>query len=46
MLQPSYGDHQIGPLKKLHQLVEDHPLIVEGARLKVFIHYALASMMA
>ncbi|SFJ44612.1 hypothetical protein SAMN05216525_12554 [Bradyrhizobium sp. Gha] len=41
LLQPSYGDHQIGALKNLHQLVEDHALIVAGARLKVFVQYAL-----
>ncbi|MBR0755411.1 hypothetical protein JQ604_24800 [Bradyrhizobium jicamae] len=40
MLQSRYGNDQIGPLKNLHQLVED-ALIVVGAGLKVFVQYAL-----
>jgi len=40
LLQSSHGNYQIGPLKNLHQLVED-ALIVMGARLKVFVQYAL-----
>jgi hypothetical protein len=41
LLQSGYGNHQIGPLKNLHQLVED-ALIVVGARLKVLVEYALS----
>ena len=40
LLQASYRNDQIGPIENLHQLVED-ALIVMGARLKVFVQYAL-----
>ncbi|WP_338696701.1 hypothetical protein V5279_09500 [Bradyrhizobium sp. 26S5] len=40
LLQPAHCNYQTGPLKNLHQPVED-ALIVVGAGLKVFVQYAL-----
>jgi hypothetical protein len=41
LLQSTYSDYQIGPFENLHQLVENAPLVVLGARLKVFFQYSL-----
>ncbi len=40
LLQSAHSNDQIGPLKNLHQPVEN-ALIVVGAGLKVFVQYAL-----
>ena len=40
LLQPAYGDHQVGTLEDFHQLVEDL-LVVVWAGLKVLLQYAL-----
>jgi hypothetical protein len=41
LLQSTYSDYQIGPFENLHQLVENAPLAVLGARLKIFFQYSL-----
>jgi len=41
LLQSTYGDNQIRPFEDLHQLVENAPLAVLGARLKIFFQYSL-----
>jgi hypothetical protein len=41
LLQSTYSDNQIGPFENLHQLVENAPLAVLGARLKIFFQYSL-----
>jgi hypothetical protein len=41
LLQSAYSDYQIGPFENLHQPVKNTPLIVLGARLKVFFQYSL-----
>jgi hypothetical protein len=39
--QSTYSDYQIGPFENLHQLLENEPLVVLGARLKIFFQYSL-----
>jgi hypothetical protein len=41
LLQSIYSDYQIVPFENLHQLVENAPLVVLGARLKIFFQYSL-----
>jgi hypothetical protein len=41
LLQSTYSDYQIGPFENLHQLVENAPLVVLRARLKIFFQYSL-----
>jgi cell division protein FtsB len=41
LLQSAYSDYQIGPLENLHQPVKNAPLVVLGARLKVYFQYLL-----
>jgi hypothetical protein len=41
LLQSAYRDYQIGPFENLHQLVENAPLVVLGARFKIFFQYSL-----
>jgi hypothetical protein len=41
LLQSAYSDYQIGPLENLHQPVKNTPLVVLGARLKVYFQYSL-----
>jgi len=41
LLQSTYSDYQTGPFENLHQLVENAPLVVLGARLKIFFQYSL-----
>jgi len=41
LLQSAYSDYQIGPLENLHQPIKNTPLVVLGARLKVYFQYSL-----
>jgi hypothetical protein len=43
LLQSTYSDYQIGPFENLHQPVKNAPLVVLGARLKIFFQYLLRS---
>jgi len=41
LLQSAYSDYQIGPFENLHQPVKNTPLVILGARLKVYFQYSL-----
>jgi hypothetical protein len=41
LLQSAQSDRQSGPFENFHQPVENTPLVVLGARLKVFLQYVL-----